>query len=185
MHISFDDINLTEKKLSCYWPPGFSDENGILPVNGFYVAGDSNFSSTNGPTDDCWGNNVTRIVISDTPEYTYQPAAIDISTVSFPAPAANVSRIKRVEMAEFQLFTDVSVDTSLENVRRAFVTEKGRPASLELAKELIGKSPEILLHRRKNWKKSRNTGSLGLPDFPEGTAVGEIKDFKPEPRLGR
>jgi hypothetical protein len=176
-------VNLTGSKLSCYWPPGYADENAILPVNGLYVAGDSNFSSVTGPTDDCWGNNITRIVVSETPGYSYSPSAFDIGTLGFPARSTNVDRIKRVEMAEFQMFTDVTINTALSDVRRAFITESGGPANLKLSRELIGKEPEVLIHRSTNWKIARNTGSLG--DHPEGTAVGVIKKFNPEPRLGR
>lgn len=186
MFISFDDVNLTESALTCYWPPGSSDKNAIITVNGFYVAGEATISGTTGPTDDCWGNNVTRVSIqTDIPSYSYSPSGFDIGTIAIPAPSVNVSKIKHCEMAEFQMFTDVTLDTSLERVRRAFITESGRPASLSLSKKLIGKDPEVLIHKSSNWKIAKNTGSLADRGGSEGTAVGNIKRYKPDPRLGR
>ncbi|WP_338688277.1 hypothetical protein V5279_23500 [Bradyrhizobium sp. 26S5] len=185
MWIAFDDVNLTRKALSCYWPSGYVDRNAILPVNGYYVAGDLT-ASTSTTTDDCFGNNVTLIETRQKPKFRYSPAAFAPGQVSFPAGSPFVAMDKHIEMGECQLFTDVTADTALENVRRAFITDKGTPAGLKKARDLFGKKPEVLVHGSSNWKKARNTGSLADPSDPEdGVAVGKIKTFKPNPKLGK
>jgi len=60
-----------------------------------------------------------------------------------------------------------------------------RPASRR-ARDLFGKTPEALVHGSENWKRARNTDSLADPDDPEdGVAIGKIKKFTPNPKLGR
>jgi hypothetical protein len=181
MWISFDDVNLTGKAMSAYWPSGFSDQNAILPVNGFYVAGDVTISESRAG-DDCHGNTVTNSDVRQTPSFSYSPEPFEIGKVCLPASAIYVDKVKHVEMGEFQLFTDVTVDPADDSVRRAFITDKGKPASLKDASDLLGKEPEVLLHRSSNWKKARNTGSLADPtNNPGGLAVGKIKTFVPNP----
>ncbi|PAY05390.1 hypothetical protein CK489_28790 [Bradyrhizobium sp. UFLA03-84] len=184
MFIAFDDRNLTGKSMSAYWPTGYSDTNAILPVNGYFVATDitNSFSAT---ADDCFGNNVTLVQNQQQPKFRYSPAAFAPGLVSFPG-SLYAGMNKRIEMGEAQIFMDVTADTASETVRRAFITEKGSPASLKKARDLFGKSPEVLVHGSENWKKARNTGSLADPDNPEdGIAVGKIKRFTPNPKLGR
>lgn len=185
MGIAFDDVNLTGKAMSCYWPTGYSDPNAILPVNGYFVATDIT-ANTSTTTDDCFGNNITLVQIQQQPTFEFFPAPFAPGQVSFPGPAPFASMDKRIEMGEAQLFTDVTADTAFKDVRRAFITDKGTPASLKKARDLFGKAPEVLVHGSTNWKKARNTGSLADPNDPEdGVAVGKIKTFKPDPRLGK
>lgn len=185
MWIAFDDVNLTGKSMSCYWPSGYSDQNAILPVNGFFVAGDitRSFSRT---VDDCHGNNIALEQVQQQPKFRYTPAAFSPGKMSFPAGSPFVAMDKHIEMGEAQLFTDVAVDTSFNVVRRAFITENGTPAGLKKASDLLGKKPEVLVHGSSNWKKARNTGSLADPNVnPGGVVVGTIKTFKPNPKLGK
>ncbi|MHC6150539.1 hypothetical protein ACVSQB_01960 [Bradyrhizobium elkanii] len=185
MGIAFDDVNLTRKAMSCYWPTGYSDPNAILPVNGYYVAGDVTHS-TSSTTDDCFGNNITLVENRQRPKFRYSPAAFAPGKVSFPAAAPFVDMSKRIEMGEAQVFTGVTVDFSQQNVRRAFITKDGSPAPLKKASDLLGKKPEILVHGSANWKKARNTGTLADPNNNlGGVVVGQVEKFKPNPKLGK
>ncbi|WP_375764111.1 hypothetical protein ACE10X_06995 [Bradyrhizobium sp. Pha-3] len=185
MWISFDDVNLTKKALSSYWPSGYSDPNAILPVNGYYVADDVTVSMSR-TIDDCWGNNITNVQVQQQPKFRYTPAAFAPGKVSFPAAAPFVDMSKRIEMGEAQVFTGVTVDSSQQNVRRAFITKDGSPAPLKKASDLLGKKPEILVHGSANWKKARNTGTLADPNNNlGGVVVGQIEKFKPNPKLGK
>jgi hypothetical protein len=184
MWIAFDDVNLTGKAMSCYWPTGHADRNAILPVNGYYVAGEGAISGST-TRDDCFGNNVTNVAIRQQPKFSYSPAAFAPGKVSFPAPAPFVTMDKHIELGECQIFTDVTVDTALMSVRRAFVTDSGTPAPLKKARDLLGKDPEVLVHGSANWKSATNTGSLAGPDGSDGTVVGRIEKFRPNPKLGK
>jgi hypothetical protein len=116
-----------------------------------------------------------------------------------------VSKIYRVETAEFQMFTDITLDTGDEKSRRAFVDEKGKPVPAEKKQsqdadgkksgnsgsaEFLGKKPEILLHGSGNWINGNNTGTTGKDKdgnkIPSGqfTPTAKIEKYKPEPKLG-
>lgn len=64
------------------------------------------------------------------PAYSYTPGNIRSAGYAFgiPATPGYVSSIRHVEMAEFQMFTGVTLDTSIEANRRMFITADGRPA---------------------------------------------------------
>ena len=106
-------------------------------------------------------------------------------------------------MAEFQLFTGVTLDTSVEENRRAFVDEDGVPVPPEgkpptedkpdgekpPAEKLLGKRPDIVLHGSGDWSDGNNTGSLGVDNdgdnIPSGQfePTGAIPSYTPDPSL--
>lgn len=115
-----------------------------------------------------------------------------------------VNSVYKVEMAELQIFAGVMLDTSSETNRRAFVDKEGEPVPPTQKKEedadgnktkdsgsieLLGKEPDILLHLTNNWKKGKNTGSIGVDDdgndIPSGqfTPTGTIKKYTPDPSI--
>jgi len=121
--------------------------------------------------------------------YSYDPSPIATNPVGIPASNEFVERIHKVEMAELQIFTGTTLDTSVTANRRAFVDVDGKPVPPSQAQEFIGKRPEVLLHRTSNWKLGRNTGALG--QTPEGeiiaagqfTRQGVVNAYKPDPSL--
>jgi len=94
-----------------------------------------------------------------------------------------------VEMAELQIFTGRTLDTSIVDNRRAFIDADGKPVDPAAAALLMGKRPEVLLHGSGNWIAGRNTGSLGLrlPDTViaagQFTPTGKIDAYSPGPSL--
>lgn len=112
--------------------------------------------------------------------------------IGTPASAMFVDNVYHVEMAEFQLFTEVTLDTSIEANRRAFIDYErdadgipikdkdgkftlipvdpvGRPPTDDHpggqpapAEKLFGKRPEILLHGSSDWSDGKNTGTTGV-----------------------
>ena len=98
-------------------------------------------------------------------------------------------------MAELQIFSGVTLDTSIEANRRAFVgyDEEGssrlKPVDPKQAEDLLGKKPDILLHGSTKWQQGKNTGSLGIDtvgeEIPSGqfTPTGEIKKYTPDPSI--
>jgi hypothetical protein len=114
--------------------------------------------------------------------------------------------ILRSEMAEFQMWTDVTLDTAVEINRRAFidyerdgnghpvrdndgnftlmpVKPEGQPATDDRpvqpapAEKLLGKKPEILLHGSNNWIDGKNTGTTGFDYSTDPPTVKPIGQF--------
>jgi hypothetical protein len=140
------------------------------------------------------------------PSGSYSPEPIPASGAELGLPAAShyVDGIFRVEMAELQIFTGVTLDTGIESNRRVFVSADGTPVDPTgtqtepaPAVSLLGKRPEVLLHGSDDWQAGDNTGSLGaaieiasdgtetLKKLPTGqfTPVAGIEEFTPDPSL--
>jgi len=113
------------------------------------------------------------------------------AAMGIPASAAYVDGIFRVEMAELQMWTGVTMDTGIESNRRAFVDENGEPVDpTEGAvdpetqqfdprgpgERLLGKKPEILLHGSDNWKEGYNTGTLGISITTTVDEAGKVTE---------
>ena len=138
---------------------------------------------------------------------TNAPLPSNGGSLGIPASAAFVDNIYKVEMAEFQMFTGVTLDTSVTANRRAFVApdKKGQlvpvnpfaigsladpnagvdPHSLiapGAPQKLLGKPPDIaLVSASRNWQGGINTGKAKLHLKPKGT----IKPFTPNPVVGK
>lgn len=114
-----------------------------------------------------------------------------------------IAPIEKVELAELQIFSGVTLDTSAEANRRAFIDferdddgnpirdEHGKrtlkPVNPKQAEQLLGKRPAVLLHGTTEWQNGQNTGSLGIntegEQIPSGQfkPTGEIKKYSPDP----
>lgn len=133
------------------------------------------------------------------PQGSYEGGSIKSGEMGFPAASKYVDGIFHVEMAEFQMWTGVTLDTAELEKRRAFVDADGVPVPPNRQStaedprkgpvELLGKRPDVLLHRTKNWQVGQNTGSLGMTDdgeiIPTGQFVptGQIDRYRPDPSL--
>jgi hypothetical protein len=117
----------------------------------------------------------------------------------------SIAPIETIELAELQIFSGVTLDTSEEENRRAFIDYKRdsngdpiededgkktlKPIDPKRAEELLGQKPDILLHGSAQWKNGKNTGSLGVTEdgetIPEGQfqPTGEIKQYTPDPKI--
>lgn len=209
MWIAFDDENLVGKKLSYYWPEG-GRPNDLLTANAYSMLHDTLSSSANGTTtptadrgghmqvDDNSGFAVAR--------YSYTAKALVGHPIGLPSVPEYVDKIWRVEMAELQIFTGVSLNTGETPNRRAFVGKDGKPVSPTQKQEkdgdgnitkysgsieLLRQQPVILLHGSTNWKKGYNTGAsagqvvvAGKKQKPDQlTPVGGIERYTPDPSL--
>jgi hypothetical protein len=200
MWLAYDDVNLVEKNLSCYWPTGHSDPNFLLTQNAYYIASSRTFP-TSQTSDDDFGNLITVTNTYDVPSCDYVPAQIPASAYPLGLPGTNVysSKVLNCEMAELQIFTGVTLETGNVNNRRAFIAAEKKaddtptgflvPAKPESAERLMGKRPAILLHGQDNWIKGKNTGSLGKDGageiIPSGQfhPTGRIVKYKPDPKI--
>ena len=178
--IAFDDENLTGEELSVYSPGG----NRLLSVNGYWVAADVLYAGSSTSTD-CFGNLVTDTTVQSegAPFYALGASTISFVNLGLPSNGIYFDAIRRVEMGELQMFSDISFDTKEEENRRAFITDEGKPETLKQTQEFIGKKPEILLHGSRNWQDAKNTGNLAADPPEKGTHVGLIDTYKPNPSL--
>jgi hypothetical protein len=137
------------------------------------------------------------------PSYNLSGASISIAgqPMGLPSVLETVSNIHHVELAEFQMFTGVTLDTSVVNNRRAFIGTDGKPVDPTKALPgaapgspppgvtATGKKPDVLFHGSRNWIKGKNTGALGIN--PDGSInlsgqfspSGKIKKYIPDPGL--
>lgn len=122
--------------------------------------------------------------------------------LGLPATSVYADHIRQVQMAELQVFTGVTLDTSVEENRRAFINARGEPVDplygLEKAHgifgpatpnatpsppiKLLGKAPDISLTRKaSNWSSGVNLGSAKV-GFER---TGRIRPVTPDPVLGK
>jgi hypothetical protein len=116
--------------------------------------------------------------------------------IGFPASADFVVNILKVEMAEFQMFTGVTLDTSVPANRRAFIGADGKPVPPKYSRAsdgtvsadpssspvtLLGKLPDVALCQSSgNWISGKSLGSRTT----HFSRTGTVKSFKPDPELG-
>lgn len=183
--IALDDENLEGKEVSTYYPNGHSDKNLVLSVMGWTIGTTTDVAFDQTQPSIFGRSGHSEDVGHVVPHYSYTPSGIDFSDIAFPAQKDYQEKVRDVDMAEFQLFTGVSCDPSEEGVRRAFVTDKGKPAPMSEAIKLLGKDPDLVMHKRGNWKKARNTAPAQDPPIEGETSGGEddIIDYSPDPNL--
>ena len=175
---AIDDVNYKgSENLGPYFVVGGADENAVLTQNAWKM--------TQG------GVRLLSNLYAGPPICNYQPTGIPSASgiIGIPAVAEYVDHIYKVEMAELQIFTGIALDTGVVANRRAFVDAEGKPVPPATTETLLGKRPDVLLHRSTNWKQGRNTGSRGLTldgdIIPSGqfTRQGVINQYKPDPSL--
>jgi hypothetical protein len=210
MWIALDDQNYTDEYLA---DPRASPDRESIGLGANDVASYNNLYTTfvvnGGTTSRTW--EVSGLVadrnwpVAGMPIYTYAGEDLPVQGHEFGIPGTTslVDRIRRVEMAELQMWTDVTLDTGNVLNRRAFVDADGLPVDPTKgtdddprapAERLLGKKPEILLHGNEHWQKGYNTGTLGIEIDVAGNVtkkpsgqfqpISGIEKYKPEPALG-
>lgn len=122
----------------------------------------------------------------------------------FPAGSEPIRPIYRIELAELQIFSDVALKMTANNIAAFIDFERDQDGNIILdkdgkevlkpvdpkeAEELLGKRPDVLLHGSTKWKDGKNTGSLGADDdgneIPSGQfePTGTIKKYTPDPSI--
>lgn len=87
-----------------------------------------------------------------------------------------------IEMADLQIFTGLTLDTSIISNRRAFVDRKGKPVdanSQSGSVKLLRKQPDVLFSNLSDWLSGHNKGTAGHFDY-----APFIRKFKLDPQLG-
>lgn len=184
--VALDDTNQTGSNLSPYWPPGASDPNIVLTPEAYDVATRMNVTGgiahrENLPADpngDTQPWTITNTVSVGTPSYAVGPSSIPSSGFALGAPGHTefADIIQKVDVADFQVFTDVSLDTGVESNRRAFISTSKKPVSPTAAAALLGKPPEIFYQTTSDWTTGTNRGTGG-----NATKTGTVNVFTPAP----
>lgn len=160
MWMAVNDVNKTGDDLPMVWPGGDFDVNGhVSDVTGTY-AGVADRST--GPV------SVTLAVgtVPTNPLCIPGPAEIDVTGGGTDEPVLNI------QVSDFQIFTGIALDTSVEANRRAFITSGGDPVSPSVAATLMGKDPEVYFRTFNDWQNGINRGTAG--NF---TPTGTIDEF--------
>jgi hypothetical protein len=110
--------------------------------------------------------------------------------IGIPASTHHIQHNTGVEMAEFQIWANRTLDTGDVSKRRLFIDSKGKPVPPRKAADVLGK-PDILLHGTGNWKNGRNTGSTGvnndgsIKDSGQFDHIARIEKYLPDPQLNK
>ena len=195
LYCAFDDKNLTKTDRPCaYWFDDM-DDNAIFCEGAFHLAGNPYHSTA----PDYWGPPTYSVTFAK---------GIEMDTIAVPSEpryertpfgggTQTVQPNMKIDIAELQIFADLTLDTDDLSKRRAFIAPDGDgdmvPVNPKETERLLGRRPDVLVHQTSNWKKGKNTGKIGLermedePDqiIASGQFVphGDIKGFKPDPIL--
>jgi hypothetical protein len=122
------------------------------------------------------------------PTYTQPGGGLVSNPITIPAPLSMImggdgggyDMIQQIEMAELQVFTSITLDTSVMANRRLFVDDAGFPVDGGIAAASLGKQQDIWLAKSSsNWAGGINLGTAG--NF---TPVGTINPYTPSPQVG-
>jgi hypothetical protein len=198
LYLAVDDVNKTTWDLSVWvYPDG--GPNDVITQEAADVAGAIR------TYDVIYSNGDSQEVpVGGIASYSLD-ASIPSGVIGLPATSKYVSEVLHCEMAEFQMWIGASLDTGVEANRRVFIDYKrdstgapipdknGKltlvPVDPAKAASLIGRRPDVELHKSSNWIKGSNTGSTGVG--PDGkpisagqfTPTGVIKKYKPDPSI--
>jgi hypothetical protein len=129
MYVAIDDVN---------YPTGgnlFPDTNKVVTGSAVTIAFTGQaINYDNYP-------NITPA--GPVPSYSLANMSVPAAEVGIPSVKTYVDKIRHVEMAEFLIFTGVTLDTSVEKNRRLFITGKGEPVNptpimIPVAKTAVG-----------------------------------------------
>lgn len=222
--VALDDVNYTGFDAFPNWPGPPLDVNATITNTTFNVAA--------APTPSVEDISLAGIAVPDsfklggfldpssslqllstggviTPTASLPAVPIPVNEVGIPASKEFVNNIYRCEMAEFQMFTGVSMDTGVTANRRAFIApnKKGQLAPVTSIApglprdplagtdpvalinpsapiKLLGKKPVVaLVNRSSNWITGLDTGTAAK-GAPPMSSAGKIIPYFPSPRLG-
>jgi hypothetical protein len=175
MWCSLDDSNRDGPNLPGIWIPG-TDRNSMISRAGssaLGLVGGFNFPT---PMADLSVSSITAGPISIPGPLTIygQQGSYGDTSDSLIEPIAHL------EMAELQVYTGITLDTSNVGNRRLFVDSGGFPVDPNTAIAALGKNPDILLTgKSSNWQGGINSGTAGNFD-----QLGTINSYSPGPQVG-
>jgi hypothetical protein len=182
MWVSFDDTNLTGRKLSIYNMLAGSSTNDVPTPNAYLISREADVFGTTGYICNVGVNSAIEFDTSTLPTYASPVGNISFGTMSVPSHPDYVDKIRKVEMAELQLFTGISMDTGIEVNRRFFLTADGLPANPLSAELGLGQAPDVQFHSQNDFISGTNVGGAGTTG--NFSPTGTINPFTPGPQIG-
>jgi hypothetical protein len=131
MWIALDDKNYDGTDLPLAGYPGFLGPNDIYTQKALNTTTDSGMPPPLNRTVVEVGlvNHSVLESPGGPPTYSLSSTSIPTGLVGLPATNDLKNVVRNVQMAEFLLFTDVTLDTSVEKNRRLFITAEGKPVN--------------------------------------------------------
>jgi hypothetical protein len=99
--------------------------------------------------------------------------------IGIPGDSRNIPFIYHIEMAEFQMFTGISIDTSDLATRRLFLQNDGTPADPSVSAGGLGQLQDVIFRNSTDFIPGINSGNAG--NF---SPTGTINPYTPGPALG-
>jgi hypothetical protein len=164
MWCALDDVNKNGEDLPALW----------LGMYGTNTEVDPNAMQSSV----CKGAAFSNFSDPDTGVLSLSSPTVPSNPISIPGPASlnrdtgTIQPVLPVIMADIQVFSNRTLNTSVEANRRLFVTADGKPASPSLAQSALGKVPEILFKGSKKWIAGKNSGTAGN-FLPVGTIIAD------------
>ncbi|SDC06259.1 hypothetical protein SAMN05216337_1001159 [Bradyrhizobium brasilense] len=166
---ALDDVNKSGENLPALWLGMYGTNTPVDPnamqSSNCKAAAFSNFSDPDAGT-----------LALSSPTIPSNPICIP-GPASLNRDSGTIVPVYKIRMADLQIFTDRSIDTSDITKRRLFVTSTGRPADPAIAASALGKAPEVLL-RGGGFITGTNLGTAG--NF---TPTGTITAYGTAPSL--
>lgn len=159
---AFDDANYDSEYLWPSNPCNFSEEEEGSPVSG--------------GANDIYSTGCMLPTEENTPVTLSGPLPVAGNPMGIPGVTADVPKNYNIYMTEVQVYTDVSMDTSVEFNRRLFVSDSGRPVPPDAAISFFGKEPEIYFKTHTDAINGTNRGTAD--DF---TPTGTVLQYTPGP----
>jgi hypothetical protein len=189
LYMALDDVNMVGTDLTGDTIFGYDDQNAVVSSDCSSVANSIQSVAPFEP-------GVPPHPDGPIPSYSGTLTVPD-GSMGLPGNTEFVDDIYRVELAEFQMWTGVMLNTGSAANRRAFVDADGLPVAPDgteddpraPAEKLLGKKPDIILHGSSNWIAGLNTGASGVDadgnQIPLGQfePTGGIEAFTPDPSL--
>jgi hypothetical protein len=168
LYVALDDRNYQGFDLSNGW--NFNGHPGT--PNNEVVTDDAGRYAGKTPDYDFYNN-----VLGGLASYSIIDPSVPVGAIGFPGTAEFVDNIYRVEMAEFQIFTGVTLDTGIEANRRLFITapdKSGRqgpvnttPIMIPISKTAVGDPT--------TWEPGADASALVSPLLDPSSAPTTVK----------
>lgn len=194
--IALDDVNYSGSDFSAH-SDLLADPNAIITQRAIdtYYTNNGTATGFDGAAGEWhWEIDTYSGGASGSGTYSYSPTGLSVGSLGIPATDGFSDHIWRCEMAEFQLYTGVTMDTSVVENRRAFITDTGKPfgfipipiieaptAPAAAAAAILGKQPDILLHGSTYWIAGINFGTSN----DKFNATGTVQAYAPSPDLAK
>jgi hypothetical protein len=176
LYAALDDDNISGKALTTYLAK--NTNNNWLTEGGYAT---SKFGQVDpGGSDSSLAGGGIQLTVTTSgtpfPSYSFSSPDVRLDTVYIPGDDTNLL----MQMAALQIFLGETGNTAGAGLRRAFLTDKGKPARPGVAEKFFGRKPDVMFFKRSSWIEGTNEGTMDI----KPSVVGTIQKFNPDPTIG-